>query len=118
MSILNYNISRKTPGPIDHGVYVPSVSQTSVSANNEVEKSQMSTTAGTSVTRFIYSATQCASIGIGKYAAIHGPTAAYRDFSASCVPESTVRKFCNIYHRELESRKRKLYQAKLKYESN
>ena len=87
MSILNY-FSRKKP--VDRGIFVPSVSQTSsslstqaiVSANNEVEKSQTSTTASTSVTRFAYSATQRASIG--KYTAIHGPTAASRHFSVSC----------------------------------
>ena len=110
MSILNYFSRRK---PAERGSFVPSVSQTSrslssqaiSSANKEVERAEAASTRRAAPSN--YSSAQRANIG--KYAAIHGSTAASRHFSSTFghpVPESTARKFRDIYRAELERRKR------------
>ena len=111
MSILNY-FRRKTPK--DRGEFLPEVTEASSSlsertissANNEVR--QVSDTAALKAKRqkteqHSYSGCTCASIG--RYASLHGPTAASREFSKRLnhrVPESTARKFRDLYVRELE----------------
>ena len=56
---------------------------------------------------------------IGKYAAESGPKAAARKFTTKQNPlnESTVRRFCNLYKRELEqaSKEKREIKSPLKY---
>lgn len=111
MSLLNY-FKRKTPE--ERGIFLPtpvtteSISEEEVAAcNKEVEtaivKNERQTKQYCS-----YSAKERASIG--RYAAQHGPTAAARHFSKLLghpVPESTARKFRNLYRTELETNRKR-----------
>ena len=109
MSIFNY-FSRQMPA--ERRVFVPSVSQSSPNlpvqaiarANKEVEVVSV----GQSRAPANYSPSQ--QEDIGKYAAMQGPTAASWHISSRLghpVPESTARKFRDLYRAELERRKRK-----------
>ena len=116
MSILNY-FRRQTPQ--ERGVFVPpTVSTTGVSGeeiaacNNEVEAIIRREDKQQKKLYHSYSSHQRADIG--RYAAQHGPTAASRHFTKQLghsVPESTARKFRDLYRKELESSRKRSAEA-------
>ena len=110
MSLLNY-FRKKTPE--EQGVFLPKAanrelpSEVLASANAQVGESASEIEPRrkrAKVTQHSYSDETRASIG--KYASLRGPAATVRHFSGICghaVPESTVRKFRDIYRAELKA---------------